>query len=151
MKQMDEIIYYPSTRAILIQELKTALEMYEKHEMTNEQLRYLVEHYMKGFGHLMFERDYELHPRLNKLMGKGHYYVLEMVIRDIREEMAGKVKKMEAEEFIKIYEYLKNEHEEEMAERYEEIMDVQYGVKTILEELQEIKEALGLEKKELPF
>ena len=57
MKQMDEIIYYPSTRAILIQELKTALEMYEKHEMTNEQLRYLVEHYMKGFGHLMFERD----------------------------------------------------------------------------------------------
>ena len=55
MKQMDEIIYYPSTRAILIQELKTALEMYEKHEMTNEQLRYLVEHYMKGFGHLMFE------------------------------------------------------------------------------------------------
>ena len=31
---------------------------------------------------------------------------------------------MEAEEFIKIYEYLKNEHEEEMAERYEEIMDV---------------------------
>lgn len=38
MKQMDEIIYYPSTRAILIQELKTALEMYEKHEMTNEQL-----------------------------------------------------------------------------------------------------------------
>ena len=90
MKQMDEIIYYPSTRAILIQELKTALEMYEKHEMTNEQLRYLVEHYMKGFGHLMFERDYELHPRLNKLMGKGHYYVLEMVIRDIREEMAGK-------------------------------------------------------------
>ena len=44
---------------------------------------------------------------------------------------------MEAEEFIKIYEYLKNEHEEEMAERYEEIMDVQYGVKTILEELQE--------------
>ena len=25
MKQMDEIIYYPSTRAILIQELKTAL------------------------------------------------------------------------------------------------------------------------------
>ena len=90
MKQMDEIIYYPSTRAILIQELKTALEMYEKHEMTNEQLRYLVEHYMKGFGHLMFERDYELHPRLNKLMGKGHYYVLEMVIRDIREEIAGK-------------------------------------------------------------
>ena len=84
MKQMDEIIYYPSTRAILIQELN------EKHEMTNEQLRYLVEHYMKGFGHLMFERDYELHPRLNKLMGKGHYYVLEMVIRDIREEMAGK-------------------------------------------------------------
>ncbi len=58
---------------------------------------------------------------------------------------------MEAEEFIKIYEYLKNEHEEEMAERYEEIMDVQYGVKTILEELQEIKEARGLEKKELPF
>ena len=58
---------------------------------------------------------------------------------------------MEAEEFIKIYEYLKNEHEEEMAERYEEIMDVQYGVKTILEELQEIKEALGLKKKELPF
>ena len=45
---------------------------------------------MKGLGHLMFERDYELHPRLNKLMGKGHYYVLEMVIRDIREEMAGK-------------------------------------------------------------
>ena len=32
---------------------------------------------------------------------------------------------MEAEEFIKIYEYLKNEHEEEMAERYEEVMDVQ--------------------------
>lgn len=30
-------------------------------------------------------------------------------------------------------------------------MDVHYGVKTILEELQEIKEALGLEKKELPF
>ena len=30
-------------------------------------------------------------------------------------------------------------------------MDVQYGVKTILEELQEIKEALGLEKKELSF
>ena len=58
---------------------------------------------------------------------------------------------MEAEEFIKIYEYLKNEHEEEMAERYEEIMDVQYGVKTILEEVQEIKEARGLEKKELPF
>lgn len=47
MKQMDEIIYYPSTRAILIQELKTALEMYEKHEMTNEQLRYLVEHSVK--------------------------------------------------------------------------------------------------------
>lgn len=49
-----------------------------------------VEHYMKGFGHLMFETDYELHPRLNKLMGKGHYYVLEMAISDIREEMAGK-------------------------------------------------------------
>ena len=45
---------------------------------------------------------------------------------------------MEAEEFIKIYEYLKNEHEEEMAERYEEVMDVQYGIKSILEELQEI-------------
>ena len=30
MKQMDEIIYYPSTRAILIQELKTALEMYDE-------------------------------------------------------------------------------------------------------------------------
>ena len=58
---------------------------------------------------------------------------------------------MEAEEFIKIYEYLKNEHEEEMEERYEEIMDVQYGIKLILEELQEIREVLGLEKKELPF
>ena len=58
---------------------------------------------------------------------------------------------MEAEEFIKIYEYLKNVHEEEMAERYEEIMDVQYGIKLILEELQEIREVLGLEKKELPF
>ena len=58
---------------------------------------------------------------------------------------------MEAEEFIKIYEYLKNEHEEEMAERHEEIMDVQYGIKLILEELQEIREVLGLEKKELPF
>ena len=58
---------------------------------------------------------------------------------------------MEAEEFIKIYEYLKNEHEEEMAERYEEVMDVQYGIKLILEELQEIREVLGLEKKELPF
>ena len=54
---------------------------------------------------------------------------------------------MEAEEFIKIYEYLKNEHEEEMAERYEEVMDVQYGIKLILEELQEIREVLGLEKK----
>ena len=52
---------------------------------------------------------------------------------------------------FKIYEYLKNEHEEEMAERYEEIMDVQYGIKLILEELQEIREVLGLEKKELPF
>ena len=61
------------------------------------------------------------------------------------------LKKMEAEEFIKIYEYLKNEHEEEMAERYEEVMDVQYGIKLILEELQEIREVLGLEKKELPF
>lgn len=40
---------------------------------------------------------------------------------------------MEAEEFIKIYEYLKNEHEEEMAERYEEVMDVQYGIKLILD------------------
>ena len=58
---------------------------------------------------------------------------------------------MEAEEIIKIYEYLKNEHEEEMAERYEEVMDVQYGIKLILEELQEIREVLGLEKKELPF
>ena len=58
---------------------------------------------------------------------------------------------MEAEEFIKIYEYLKNGHEEEMAGRYEEVMDVQYGIKSILEELQEIREALGLEKKELPF
>lgn len=58
---------------------------------------------------------------------------------------------MEAEEFINIYEYLKNEHEEEMAERYEEVMDVQYGIKLILEELQEIREVLGLEKKELPF
>lgn len=58
---------------------------------------------------------------------------------------------MEAEEFIKIYEYLKNEREEEMAERYEEVMDVQYGIKLILEELQEIREVLGLEKKELPF
>ena len=58
---------------------------------------------------------------------------------------------MEAEEFIKIYEYLKNEPEEEMAERYEEVMDVQYGIKLILEELQEIREVLGLEKKELPF
>ena len=38
-----------------------------------------------------------------------------------------------------------------MAERYEEVMDVQYGIKSILEELQEIREALGLEKKELPF
>lgn len=38
-----------------------------------------------------------------------------------------------------------------MAERYEEIMDVQYGIKLILEELQEIREVLGLEKKELPF
>ena len=54
---------------------------------------------------------------------------------------------MEAEEFIEIYEYLKNEHEEEMAERYEEVMDVQYGIKLILEELQEIREVLGLEKK----
>ena len=34
-----------------------------------------------------------------------------------------------------------------MAERYEEIMDVQYGIKLILEELQEIREVLGLEKK----
>ena len=58
---------------------------------------------------------------------------------------------MEAKEFIKIDEYLKNEHEEEMAERYEEVMDVQYGIKLILEELQEIREVLGLEKKELPF
>ena len=58
---------------------------------------------------------------------------------------------MEAEEFIKIYEYLKNEHEEEMTERYEEEMDVQYGFRTLLKELQEIREALGLEKKELPF
>ncbi len=58
---------------------------------------------------------------------------------------------MEAEEFIKIYEYLKNEHEEEVAERQEEMMDVQYGIKAILEELQEIREALRLEKKELPF
>ena len=61
------------------------------------------------------------------------------------------MKKMEAEEFIKIYEYLKNEHEEEVAERQEEMMDVQYGIKAILEELQEIREALRLEKKELPF
>lgn len=38
-----------------------------------------------------------------------------------------------------------------MAERYEEVMDVQYGIKLILEELQEIREVLGLEKKELPF
>lgn len=30
-------------------------------------------------------------------------------------------------------------------------MDVQYGLKLILEELQEIREVLGLEKKELPF
>ena len=35
---------------------------------------------------------------------------------------------MEAEEFIKIYEYLKNEHEEEMAERYEEVMDVKWSL-----------------------
>ena len=38
---------------------------------------------------------------------------------------------MEAEEFIKIYEYLKNEHEEEMAERYDEVMDVQMIARSI--------------------
>ena len=61
------------------------------------------------------------------------------------------MKNMESEVFFKIYVYLIIVHEEEMAERYEEIMDVQYGIKLILEELQEIREVLGLEKKELPF
>ena len=46
-----------------------------------------------------------------------------------------------------VYEYLKNEHEEEVTERHEEVIDVQYGLKAILEKLQEIREELVLKKK----
>ena len=80
IKTLDEIIYYPSTRKVITEELRSAIGLYQSHAMTNDQFYFLIDHYVQNFSYLLFSDDYEIHNTIKSTSWKkehqdaGSYY-----------------------------------------------------------------------------
>ncbi len=86
VKKLDELIYYPSTRKTMIHEVQTALGLYRDRVLTNEQLYYLIRHYVEKFGYLFFEDDYQIHPHFQRVLGKRNIQILKTIVKEIEHE-----------------------------------------------------------------
>lgn len=84
IRTVDEIIYYPSTRKTMTAELRTAIRLYQSHEMTNDQFYFLIDHYSRNFAYLMFVDDYDIHPTIQAQLGARNTRMLCTVIDEIR-------------------------------------------------------------------
>ncbi|MGN1233808.1 MAG: hypothetical protein ACI4UJ_10240 [Candidatus Cryptobacteroides sp.] len=84
IKTIDEIIYYPSTQKVMIQELRTAIGLYQEHGMTNDEFYFLISHYVQNFSYLLFSDDYEIHRSVRAHLGARSTRMLEAVISEIR-------------------------------------------------------------------
>lgn len=84
IRTIDEIIYYPSTRKVITQELRSAIGLYQKHEMTNDQFYFLISHYVENFSYLLFSDDYEIHGTIRNQLGVRSTRMLEAVILEIK-------------------------------------------------------------------
>lgn len=49
------LINWPTTRKVMIEQLKRAMKMYGAYKLSNEELMYFVENYMNNFGHLSLD------------------------------------------------------------------------------------------------
>lgn len=85
-RKLDELIYYPSTRKTMIQEVQTALGLYRERMVTNDQLYYLIKHYADNFGYLFFEEDYRIHPQFQRKLGRRNVQILKTIIKEIEQE-----------------------------------------------------------------
>lgn len=84
IKTLDEIIYYPSTRKVITEELRSAIGLYQKHGMTNDQFYFLIDHYVQNFSYLLFSDDYEIHNTIKAHLGSRNVRMLEAVIQEIK-------------------------------------------------------------------
>ncbi len=91
IKILDEIIYYPSTRKVITEELRSEIGLYLSHGMTNDQFYFLIDHYVKNFSYLLFSDDHEIHNTVKAHLGRRNIRMLEAIILEIkrtREEQA---------------------------------------------------------------
>lgn len=87
---LDEIIYYPATRKTMTEELRSAIGLYQSHQMTNDQFYFLIDHYATNFAYLFFSDDYNVHPTIRNQLGIRNVKVIESVLREIQKSAAEK-------------------------------------------------------------
>ena len=90
IKTLDEIIYYPSTRKVITEELRSAIGVYQSHAMTNDQFYFLIDHYVQNFSYLLFSDDYEIHNTIKAHLGRRNIRMLEAIISEIKKNARGK-------------------------------------------------------------
>lgn len=57
---IDDIIYYPYTQKVMMQELRTAIGLYQEHRLTNDEFYFLISHYIQNFSYLLLSDDYSI-------------------------------------------------------------------------------------------
>lgn len=77
------LINWPTTRKVMIEQLKRAMKMYGAYKLSNEELMYFVENYMNNFGHLFFKNDFEIHPSIRKALGKRNTWILACIVERV--------------------------------------------------------------------
>ncbi len=85
MEDLVLLIQWPTTRKVMIEQLRVALKMYSGYDVTNRELLLFVENYMNNFANLLFSNDYEVHPSIKKALGKRNSQVLECVVKTVRQ------------------------------------------------------------------